>query len=821
MEKIHTFVCGKRINIVLRRSKYVSLYPMASNIENKIRFNIASIYILVIVIIAAMVLFIVFLNFGVERQKENIEKYRQEMSLAYTLIQKVNFAQDEINLYLSTKNKWHYTEFLKIVDQIKVLSDSIHEFINTPYQTERLAQIEILLKEKGYLTKQLNQQFTSENPIASIDKVLLRLSENIGPDSVIVNRVVKDTIIQQGPKKNFWKKLSGLFSSSQKDSILVVSTIATDTLQVVHNDSIPIVSQISEITGLAREKYSKQMRIISRNLEQLIVADQVISNEIAALLMDFYRQTIELRLHEIDRSEKLIHKSNIYLVVISIVTLALLLICILQIVKNVNKGYRMRKELQDTNDRIKQLMEARNRLLLSVSHDLKTPLNSILGLLELRSGAKEFTEQDLKVVQYSTNHILALLGNLLDFSAIEQGNSKVYVRKFNMHKLCEEVVTMFEPLAGNKKLDFIYAIHCNKNRVVESDPTKIKQILINILSNSIKYTTEGQVTFTADFKDNKAVFRIEDTGTGIPKEQLNYIFQAFSRLESNAYLSDGTGLGLYVVKGMLELLGGTIDIASQAGKGSSFVIQIPLVEVQNTDSISPLKILLIDDDLFFLHIMKDMLKHLGHEPITCNSQNELELHLSLLHEFDLVMTDMEMGKFNGEMALNMVRTHTDNLPVMLLTGRDDLAENAVKQMGFSGLIRKPVSMHQLKDLLGEGRTEEKPLFTSLSEMFENDIDAIQEILQTMNEALSGYVEQINEAIKNNDFQQAQAVCHKMLPMMIQIEATDKIDILKKMDSMRTEGAENYLNWQEDMLQVIEQVSVVKSWIGRYKQSSEK
>lgn len=786
---------------------------MSETLEKNIRIKAILIYIIVALICGGMIIYIYKLRDNIDDQKSNIEQYYKELSFVNKLIHVVNVSQSEVNLYVSTKQIKHYKLFNENLNIVEQLMDSLR-YIN-PLQNEKLQQINSLLVKKGKIVSNLNYQFSNKNPIESIDEILKDIDPVLKKDTVLVTATVQDTIIYSGSKKGFWKKLSELFSSSKEaDTVTSVTTSKLDTLTMAKNDTLHIVSEVTEIAEQAREDYVKRIISIERNLNNLIVADQEISSEITTLLIGLYGQTVQERLDEIQKSEQLIRDNNTYSIVSSAIALSLIFVFILLIISDVNKGYTLRKNIEKANVKIKQIMESRHKLLLSVSHDIKTPLNSILGTLELKEAVKEFNSQEIRIMKDAGEHILALLNNLLEFSSIEQGTSNISNRNFNLYQLCSETVEMFTPLAKKKNLAINYSFDFDKNLIISSDSLKIKQILINILSNSVKYTIEGSIQFNIKCTNSKLICDIQDTGVGIPQDEIDNIFRPFNRIDQSSGLSEGSGFGLFVVKGLIDLFDGNIKVTSEVGKGTRTEIAIPVKETHTYKAFIPKKILVVDDDTSYLSIIRDMLLRLGHIPSICKNINEFEELISGIDQYDEVLTDMEMEYFSGIDVLNKITDNGINTPVSIITAREDIKGDDFIKMGFKAYIRKPISISDLKQLFG-GAIANDLNFDSLNKLLGEDSEALHEILMSFVDSTSENIDKLQLAVFDNDFKKAQFVCHKMLPMFIQVDAIEKLDILKKIDSLRSQEAEVYTGWEDDILEVIEYAEQVIIEIKKY------
>lgn len=776
---------------------------MSETPEKNIRFKAILIYVIVAFICGGMLIYIYKLRDDIDDQKRSISQYYKELSLVNELIDSVNASQSEVNMYVSTKQIRHYKSFNESLNIVEQLMDSLSHI--NPLHNDKLQQINHLLVKKGVIVSNLNKQFNNKNPIESINEILKEIDPVIKKDTVLVTTTVQDTIIYSGPQKGFWRKLGELFSSSKgADTVTSITTARLDTLTVPKNDTLHVVTEVTEIAEQAKDDYVKRIISIEKNLSSLIVADQEISSEITTLLIGLYNQTVQARLDEIQKSEQLIRNNNTYSIISSIVSLILIFIFISLIISDVNKSYRLRKNVERANLRIKQIMDSRHKLLLSISHDIKTPLNSILGTLELKETSNGFLHDEVRTMKDSGEYILALLGNLLEFSSIEQGTSNISNRIFNLHALCQQTVEMFIPLANKKNLTLAYSFDFDKNLILSSDSLKIKQVLINILSNSIKYTLEGFIQFDVKYSDSGLYCIIEDTGVGIPENQIKNIFQPFSRVYQNSHLSEGSGFGMYVVKGLVDLFQGNIKITSEEGKGTRTEISIPVSEVSINETFIPKRILIVDDDISYLITIRNMLSDLGHIPSMCGNIADFENIITEINQYDEILTDMEMENFNGIDVLNRIKYSGINIPVTVVTAREDINNDDFIRMGFKAYIKKPISTCDLKLLFGGQIKDERVAgFSSLNKMLEEDSDALHEVLTSFVDSTTENIGKLKQAVLNSDYNMAQFISHKMQPMFIQVGAVEKLDILKKLDAHRLDGMSMYPGWEDDVLELIE------------------
>ncbi len=781
---------------------------MYRTIENKIRFNVVLIYIVVAVICGGMLLYVYKFRLNVDSQKREAEQYNVELLQTDRLIRAVNQAQSEANLYVVTKYSGHLRMFRRTLANVEHLVDSLKTTAEELSRDRILQEVSVLLKEKEQIVSELNRQFNSKNPLEPISERLRAYEPVSEVDSLLVTSVVRDTVVHPVSNK-FWKRLAGLFVPDKKaDTVVTITTLRTDTLKLFQRDSLYIVSEMSGYAEQASRDYVRRITAIEKNVSNLIIADQEISSKISDLLIELYSDIIQTRLKEIQESKQLVNRNNTYTIVGGVVALGLILLFIILIIHDVNKGYAARKALEQANVRTRQIMDSRHKLLLSVSHDIKTPLNSILGYLELRQSNRELSLRDISSMWNSGKHILALLENLLEFSSLEQGTLRTDLHHFNLLELCREVVEMFELLARQKKLAFDYEFDLDPDLLICSDSLKMKQIIINILSNSIKYTVDGGVRFRVNHNDDKLAFCIADTGAGIPKDCMATLFKPFSRVEENNTLAEGSGLGLYVVKGLIDLLGGEITVASDVGKGTQIEVVIPAKIVSVEKEAIQKKLLVVDDDVPFLTMVRDMLLQLGHEVSICSTMVEFDRFMKHIMEYDIVLTDMEMGSVSGVNIMERVRGAGASLPVIVMTARSDFSYDIAITMGFDNYLCKPVTMGSFAHLLG-GKTASDDKFKLLDEMFGGDREAINEILSIFVHSTTEHIILLRQALAGEDYVCAQALCHKMLPMFMQIGADEEIIvILKKVDSLRGTKAENYPQWKEDIAELADRIEAL-------------
>ena len=790
--------------------------------ESRVRWEAVLIFLIAIGIISAMIYYVRSIKESILEQRVNIDKNEIVLDLTNGLIQKVNETQSNAQLYSFTGNQEHLNNFQLNLLEISSIIDSINFYSENDIRNITIQNdILNLLKRKEVIIKQISHQYDIFNPYESIYKLI----EDYKPENKtkLVPVIKQDTIVHKAEKKGFFQRVFS--SDNARDSIILVTTTTFDTIKEEFDNKADIMKDIKLYTDKGRKEYIQRIQTLEKQYQTFIKSDQIISEQISGLLIILHKQTLDSVVTEIQKSETVIQKNLNYAIYGGTISLGFIFLCIFLIFSDIRRVSKARKATEEAKRRTEEIMESRHKLLLSVSHDIKAPLASVVGHIELMQMEKPSADdmQRLNSMKYSSEHILSLLSNLLEFSSLDQGKQHVTHSDFNVAALCDMLASMFKPIAENKQLQFFYHKHIAEDLYVNSDPLKIKQVLSNIISNALKYTIEGEVHFGVYFIDNKLVFNVIDQGIGIPSDKIDEMFKPFSKAENNPGLAEGNGFGLFVVKGLLELLEGSIDVMSELEKGSHFEIKIPVKVVENklTDnkesgSIQPaltkqqLTVLLIDDDNSLLSVIRAMLTKIGHKSDICRSYIEFNNYLNKLENYDLVITDREMGTFSGNDVLKMIKSANSEMRVILMTARDQYSENKALDEGFDGYIKKPFSIKDLAKLLNSPFVEEEQKkcefsedFPQLCAMFNNDCDAIREILKTFVSNTPDNLVVLNDAITEHDFEKAQAACHKMKPMFLQLEQASA-QYLTEMDSYRGKDASTLPDWEEKGIEFMKQ-----------------
>lgn len=723
-----------------------------------------------------------------------------------------------------------YPKYKRAMKEASALIDSLQQLLTDTLQQMRLDTVRSLLRNKEQnmvlVLEAMKQSPTDELYRQQLDSLIMQ-QDSILSSTHVRRRAVthrNSYTIHHKPKK-FFRRLADVFSPGKPDSTQVDNIIQeeyTDTIDEAYNPVDTIATMLTSIQHKVFQTRQESMRTLDARINQLRIAGGRVSQRVNQLLdniEDDEQKAMEVRIaHEQDIRQQ----AAWTMATIAILAVLLVLIFFTIIWRDITRSNHYRKELEKAKLYAENLLVAREKLMLTITHDIKAPAGSIIGYIDLLIRLVQDRRQQfyLHNMKSSANHLLDLITSLLDYHRLEAGKMDIHPVTFNPHELFESIYTSFLPGAEKKQLTLNFEENIPRTLNLEGDPFRIRQIAENLISNALKFTSQGSITIQVDYEQNRFTFRVEDTGCGMSIQEQQRVFQAFTRLQS-AQGQEGFGLGLSITKKLVELLNGEITIESAPGKGNMFqvvlflpkVTKAPITQVETlSDDKKQWRILLIDDDRIQLNLTEvmiyDLFNHAQHNippVIKCCTQPEELFKLIASETFDIVFTDIQMPAMNGFELLQKLRSldvpQAKNIPAIAITARSDMDETDFCTQGFAGCLHKPFNQtellkifktHMQEDWKGNTVQTDSKLsdtectynFSPLTAFSGDDPAAAHEILETfIGESTKNY-ERMKQALSNKDMADLCNVAHKMLPTFTMIEARKAIPALQWLEFHR-------------------------------------
>jgi signal transduction histidine kinase/CheY-like chemotaxis protein len=765
------------------------------------------------------------------------------------------YAENSIRLYSISHKDVDFYEYKKYINQVDTNIRALGQLMDDdPIQRKRLRSVKILVsqKMKNIRTfiefKRVRDSLvgTSMNwdqlSIAANDSAKLKLltrTTNITTFDTIYPQKIT-AVTSAAVKRKFFDRLLGK-NKPKKAEPLPLPRVLAKTRTIIDSSYVPLkdtsyISRLRKLYNLSKEKEIETDGELNRREEQLVRLNSKMITQLLELIG--YLKKAE----QVQQEAGAIAASDIgnrSIMIISMVAGAALLTVILftlYIFHGIRRNIQLNKELVLAKQRAEELASVKEEILANMSHEIRTPLNAIIGYSERLSQTELDKKQGefISAVQKSSDLLLATVNDILDFSKIEAGKLRIDAIPFEPAAIVREVVDTLQLHADKKHLSLQYDISAIDDLFVTGDPIRLKQILINLTGNGVKFTDTGFVKIICSSEDDGGnivlKFQVADTGMGIDLDKQQLIFDAFSQADaSSTRRFSGTGLGLAISKKLVELQNGTISVESQPEEGSVFTVVIPYLPANeerviyvkqvagkpNVEQIKDKHILLVDDDEYNIQLTRMMLDEWGirYDEVR-NGLDAMEMVLK--NNYDLVLTDIHMPEVSGIQLTRYIRSIEDkqksSIPVIAFTAdvmKDDI-DNYL-QSGINGFLFKPFTSAQVLDkiltVLGveyepitvhEVVAEEvkselnhkelnhvviAPEIIALRQFTGDDANALSTVIQLFLENGDQNLKDLNECLHNGNDREMGELAHKMLTPFSQLGENPVIPILVKLERL--------------------------------------
>ena len=676
---------------------------------------------------------------ALEVGNQRIDEFRKEVN-------RIHIRLIEFSLLGETVLDWDEMDLANYHAQ-RIALDSILCSFNVTHKIERVDSVRSLLE---YKERQMFQIVRLMDEQQSINKKIASQSP-----------VIVQKIVQEQPKKPKRKGFLGIFGKKEETK----PTTTTTTLRSPNRSMVSEQKEQSRRLSEQADSLAARNADLNRQLKGLICQ---IENKVQADLQGQEDEIIAMR-----------EKSFMQVGGLMGFVLLLLVISYIIIHRDAKSIKRYKRKTTDLIGQLEQsvqrneaLIASRKKAVHTITHELRTPLTAITGYTELlrKECSKGNNVHFLQSIQQSSNRMRDMLNTLLDFFRLDNGKEQPKLLPCRISAITHTLKTEFMPIAMNKGLSL--TVKNGNDAVVLTDKERIIQIGNNLLSNAIKFTEEGGVSLATDYNNGILTLVVEDTGTGMTKEEHQQVFDAFERL-SNAAAKDGFGLGLAIVKNIVTMLSGKIHLESEKRKGSRFTVEIPMSKAEEVPEKEVqtyihskdrnLNVIAIDNDEVLLLMLKEMYAQEGIHCDTCTDTAEL-METVRRKTYNLLLTDLNMPGINGFELLELLRSsnvgNSQTIPVVVATASGSCDAEELLERGFAGCLFKPFSILELMEVSDRCaiiRTPNEKIDFSAILSYGNEAIMLEKLITETEKEMQA----VRDAAKEKDLQKLDALTHHL------------------------------------------------------------
>lgn len=715
----------------------------------------------------------------------------------------------ERSVLLGEGSEWpHFNQSVATSEQ---MAKQLKQFIADQGQRQRIDTLVELIHMKRENTKRVAQLMAFDNRDAFYrDKVQALQS---GRDSVVIHSKLYGQHAQREKvyeiiksKRGFFRRLGDAFRRQHADTVGVTNilhdTKADSTAQRI-NIADSVANILTDIQNEEQKQNSRQQENVAARLNRLQRVSLQLSQRTGLLLEHIQREEKNALQKALGHAMQSRHKMVVRIAIIGLVAILIAALLVAYILRDIKRERRDRQRIVEAKTETERIMAQRERLLLTITHDIKAPAASIAGFIELLSEqvSRPKPLAYIDSMRHSAIHLQQLVAALLDYHLLESGKAERHDVSFVPQQLAKSCVEEFKPMAAEKGLDItLGTLTTNCGDLWRSDAFRVKQIMSNLIGNAVKYTDWGGVKVEIRISPRQhLIIYVSDTGRGMNQADCQRIFDAFTRLP-NGQGKEGVGLGLSITREVVQMLGGTITVTSEEGKGSCFTVSLPIkkeekkqkkdveenvasVETNRSsteakEATTEINILAVDDDALQLELFKEMAHKIGGAKLNISTTTSASEAIKLAEETkpQIMFTDIEMPEMSGKDMLKHVKN--SDMSTVAMTAHDPSIMTSLKKAGFSTCLFKPFNAATLAATLAQitrlplsvKAAEQKASFFAPHTAFaEGDTEAEQEILTQVGESIKEYRQMLEQGLKHNDEKlqrdSISRAAHKAMPLL--------------------------------------------------------
>ena len=609
-------------------------------------------------------------------------------------------------------------------------------------------------------------------------------------------------------RRGFFRRLGDAFRRQHSDTIGVTQIARqqpTDTINHRLNIADSVANALAQIRNEEQRANNRQQIVIANRNERLQRVSILLARRTSELLEDIQTDEHKAMRKAVDQTVSSHRLIIVKIFAFGLLAIILAAILVVNILRDIRRERRDRDRIVAAKAETERIMQQRERLLLTITHDIKAPAASIAGFISLLS---DYVDRPKAVdylhnIEHSAQHLLQLVTSLLDYHQLENGKAEAHLSSFEPASLVGGCVAELQPLAMAKHLELNGDIRISPKTMCRSDVSRLKQVVNNLVSNAIKYTDQGSITVTSVLNGNRLIISVVDTGCGMTDDEQQRIFNAFTRLPG-AQGKEGVGLGLSITREIVQLLEGSIRVNSQKGRGTKFIVTIPVEMVKesvencclpttdtrstidNTPTAS-LAVLVIDDDQLQIQLLREMLSRIGGlrlDVATTTHADEALLFAQKLKP-QLVFTDIEMPEINGTEMMRRLRGIADNenitMKFVAMTAHEPSILPQLRNEGFDACLFKPFSLQTLAATISQTtgilvRPDDVPteaheedtaaeanvLHNVIMQFADGDTEAADQIADSIRSSVAEYLELL---ATTSDIEHVSRAAHKAMPLL--------------------------------------------------------
>ncbi|MDI3527774.1 MAG: hypothetical protein PWR03_1957 [Tenuifilum sp.] len=785
---------------------------------------------LLVVLFSTTAIFITYK--GISDLKETREGFGvpgQKISVLNKLITAIYNEDSDFRIFVLTADSTYLKEYKVNQRRVGSALQSLKKLsYNSSSQLKSIRKIGVLIENKRSIESEilnLRAELGQKNFYDRAIQKIARAGEETQryaqvARSKTITRIQRDTIIEKKDKNpSMTSRIKRFFLGPDK-----IDTVKLDTLVEYRYDTITPLSLVSDsiINKLTLElrniRYDQlhQKRMLDEKEKELLERNKAILSQIQLIISSIERQEqVEANLKSLSIQDVL-NRSLLKVLLLGTITFIAMVILLAIIMRDISRNTLYNTYLLEAKQYAESLLRLKEQFLANMSHEIRSPLSAIIGITrQLSKTELNPRQQDyVGILQNSSDHLLSVINDILDYSKLETGKLRLEQRVFSPRKVVENVVKLFEAKATEKELNILVNVDASIPEKMVGDDYRLQQVLINLVGNSIKFTNQGSIIVSASVLNQtddvaKIQFTVADTGIGIPVDMQAQIFEEFTQADSSTSRRfGGTGLGLTIVKRLVELQGGEVSLSSQPDEGTIIRIVIPYstkvdeAEHSENRAAGSLKegatILIIDDDEVNRLIVSEMAKSVGLKVTAIESANKL-LEIIKVQNFDAILTDIHMPEISGYDVVSQLEENGVKVPVIGITANDTIDNpEHFSTYGFSGYLIKPFTEDDLVRVLGpivgysrsKRRTSTTPKRVAntfdLDELYRftgGNKESVRLILNSFLENTQKNMGDLAQLIKNRELTKASNVAHKMKSAFNQFKIYDIASILQKIEHL--------------------------------------